>query len=414
MSTEFIVILDTALEQLRKEEPLSQILERYPDRAGDLVALLQIAQTLKSFQPVELPSSDAMQTDRKEFLQTIKQSERTAVSPGILARIKEWTGTLMNHPLLSLFYPRKEKWNMSAALVRVALVIGLLFGATSGVYAMTENSLPNEPMYGAKLAMEQVRLNMVSDPTGIAVRHMIMAQNRAQEIVRLAQKGTPPDAGIMTRLEQHLNYALQFGAQVGDDGEMLGLLIQTRTMVQEQVQAMNRIQTKAGDPLHEPLQLTLRLLNRFQLHIEAGLQDPQGFRWQYQHALKDDTDTPGQPGGNPDCPLDDCVPAGDENKYGQSDDDPPGQPGGNPDCPSDDCVPAGDENKYGQSDDDPPGQPGGNPDCTCDDCDPVGDENHNGSQPEQPGSGQPSGNPNCTDCEPDPEGDQNQNGKNGQ
>jgi len=414
MSTEFINLLDNALEELRTNEPLPKILDRYPDRAEELVSLLQTASALKSIQPVETPSFDAMQMDRNIFLQEIKQLESSTVSPGLFARIKEWTGTLFNPSQISLFYQRKEKWNMNAILVRAVLVLGLMFGATGGAYAMADSSLPNEPMYGAKLAMEQVRLNMVTDPSGIATRHMAMAQNRVQEIIRLAQQGTPPDAATMTRLKNQFNLALQFAAQLGDNGEMLGLLTQARIMTQAQVQAMNRIQTKSGDPLHEPLQLTLQLLNQFQYRLEAGIQDPQAFRLQSQRGQDEPLEAleaPGQPGGNPDCPLDDCVPVGDENKYGQSEEVPPGQPGGNPDCPLDDCTPVGDENKYGQSEENPPGQPGGNPDCTCEDCVPVGDEHQYGPQPEQPGSGQPGGNPDCTDCVPDPVGDQNQKGK---
>ena len=61
MSTEFIEILDTSLEQLRKKEPIPKILERYPDQAEDLVSLLHAAEVLNSIQSVETPSFDAMQ-----------------------------------------------------------------------------------------------------------------------------------------------------------------------------------------------------------------------------------------------------------------------------------------------------------------------------------------------------------------
>jgi len=440
MNTEFIDILDAALEELGKKKPLPEILGCYPDQAKDLISLLKTAEALNTIQSVEMPSSDAMQMDRTVFLQEIKQYESSAVPPNFFVRIKEWTGTFFQCPKISLFYLRKENWNMNAILVRAVLVIGLLFGTTGGVYAMADNSLPNEPMYGAKLAMEQVRLNMASDPAGIATQHMQMAQNRAHEIIRLAQKGAQSDTGTMTRLEYHLKKTLQFTAQLDDDGAMLGLLTQTRAMVQMQVQAMKHLQKNGADSLQEPLQL----LNQFQDRLEAGIQDPQGFRWQYQNGQYGNPEAPGQPGGNPDCLLVDCVPAGDEHKYGQTEEGAPGQPGGNPDCILDDCVPAGDEHKYGQSEEGAPGQPGGNPvctlddcvpigdeykygqseegapgqpggnpDCTCDDCVPEGDENQYGPQPEQPGTGQPGGNPDCTDCVPNPDGDQNQNGKTG-
>lgn len=438
MNTEFIDILDTALEQLRMKEPLSQILERYPDRAGDLVSLLQTAQALKSVQPVELPSSDAMQMDRKEFLQKIKQSESTTVSPGILARIKEWTGTLINHTQISLFYPRKEKWNMSSVLVRAALVIGLLFGATSGVYAMTENSLPNEPMYGAKLAMEQIRLNMVSDPTGIAVRHMVMAQNRAHEIVRLAQKGTLPDTGTMTRLETHLNTTLHFAAQVQNESELVGILTQARNMVQEQLQTMNQFQLNGDDSVQEGLRLTLRLLHQFQNQVETGLQNTNAFRLRYRNQNQLGEGVPGS-SDCPNCPCEGCEPAGAQNQVQNQNQNQnqigEGVPGNAdcPNCPCDGCDPDGAQNQYQYQN----GQQTGNdtsasqtkdsdcPNCPCVDCDGDQDRDRDRDKDQdkdqdrdrdqscdnpQPGQPQPGECPNCPceDCVP--EGDQNQNG----
>lgn len=415
MSSEFIEILDTALEQLRKKEPIPKILESYPDQAENLVSLLHAVESLNSIQPVEMPIFEVMQSDRNAFLQQITQSESSTVSPGLLTRIKGWSGSLISWPQIKLPYIRKEKWIMSTVLARAVLVIGLLFGATSGVYAMADNSLPNEPLYGAKLAMEQVQLNMASGPAEIAGQHLVMAQNRVQEISRLVQKGTPPDAATMIRLEKHLNTALQFAAHLENDNAMLGVLIQARLMVQEQLQAMNRIQLKDGDSLQEQLRLTLRILNQFQSQVDAGLQDTQAFRWQYRNGQYRNPGASGQPSEDPDCPncpCEDCEPVGDQNQYGQTEEGAPGGPGGNPDCPLDDCVPAGDENKYGQTDQGAPGGPGGNPDCPLDDCVPTGDENKYG-QTDQGAPGQPGGNPDCQGDDCDPEGDGNQYGQDG-
>ena len=401
MKTNMSEILNAAIDQWDEQECIPDILQSHPDQAQELFSLLETVDVLKSVDAVEMPSDKAMQSDRNVFLQKIAQSEKSTVSPGVLARIKEWSGSLIRWPQISLPYLQKEKWNMSAVLARVVLVFGLLFGATGGAYAMADNSLPNEPMYGAKLAMEQFQLGLVSDPAKVASQNLTMAQNRAQEIVRLAQKGTSPDAGTMTRLETHLNAALQLAAQLGNDGAMLGVLTRAQTMAQEQAQTMSRIQATGNASVQEPLQL----LNQFQNRVEAGLQDPQAFRWQYQNGQ-----VPSALGQNSDCPSGDCVPVGDENKYGQTDEGAPSQPGGNPDCTLNDCVPVGDENQYGQTDEVAPGQPGGNPDCTLNDCVPVGDENHYG-QTDEVAPGQPGGNPDCTcdDCVPD--GDANQYGQ---
>jgi len=182
MSTEFIEILDTALEHLRKKEPIPKILERYPDQAEDLVSLLHAAEALNSIQPVETPSFDAMQSDRTEFLENIEQTGIPSVSPGLLVRLKGWITSFIPRP-----YIRKERQNMSTLFARAMLVLALLFGATGGAYAMADNSLPDEPLYGAKLAMEQFQLRMRNDPADIAGQHFLMARNRAREVMRHRQ-----------------------------------------------------------------------------------------------------------------------------------------------------------------------------------------------------------------------------------
>ena len=207
MSTEFIEILDTALEHLRKKDPIPKILERFPGQAKDLVSLLHAAEALNSIQPVETPSFDAMQSDRIEFLANIEQTGISSVSPGLFVRIKGWMTSFIHQP-----YMRKERQKMSTLFARAMLIIALLFGATGGAYAMADNSLPNEPLYGAKLAMEQVQLRMRNDPADIAGQHFVMARNRAQEVIRLTQAGKEPDTGLMTRLENHLNLAFQLTA----------------------------------------------------------------------------------------------------------------------------------------------------------------------------------------------------------
>ena len=209
MSTQFIEILDNALERLRNNDSISEILEKYADQAEYLAPLLYAADSLNSIPPVEMPSDEIMQMDRVEFLASIEPAETLAVSPGLFVRLQGWISSIIPRGTI-----RKENQKMSTLLARATLVIALLFGATGGAYALADNSLPNEPMYGAKLAMEQFQLNMASDPAGIAALHLVRARNRFKEVVRLTQKGISPDAGTMTRLETSLNQALHYAAQV--------------------------------------------------------------------------------------------------------------------------------------------------------------------------------------------------------
>ncbi len=303
---------------------------------------------------------------------------------------------------------------MSVLLVKATLIISVVFGSAGGAAALAANSLPDSPLYPAKLAMEQMRLNATSDPAEQAALYMTLAQVRVQEMERMALADKMPDEATALRLQSHLNQAFRLGAQLPED-DMLSFLAQAQYIIQNQEQMLNQVQTRVAEPAQEPLRQTNKLLNWARQEVEAGLQDPQTFRW--RHAENRPPEAPPQPailpvpGGNPDCLTGDCEPIGDEHRYGPQPDQPgPGGPGGNPDCPTGDCEPVGDQHRYSPQPDQPgPRAPGGNPDCPEGDCQPVGDQNQYGPQPDQPGPGEPGGNTEpCADCEP--EGDQHQNG----
>ena len=437
MSADLIDALDLMIERLNAGEDIGSTLTSNPGRAQPLDPLLEMVTMLQVLRPVEMPSREALAADRNSFLANLNRLQRQSVSPGPLVRLKVWIAQQFPRDAIGPIFQQKEQRRMSALLLKATLIIGMMFGSAGGAVALADNSLPGSPLYPAKLAIEQTRMSVTSDPAEQAALHMTLAQVRVREIERVALSGEVADDAVMQRLQTHLEQALRLAAGLSDD-EMLGMLTQAGQLLRAQEQELLQIQNRVTGPAQEPLRQASRLLNRARQAVEAGLQDPQAFRRGQ-----------GESGANPDCPctdcepnqdcgqnqnqnqnrnqnqnqpagpsvpttsLDgtcpDCVPAGDEHRYGpQPGQAGPGGPGGNPDCP--DCVPEGDENQYGpQPDQAGPGGPGGNPDCP--DCVPEGDENQYGPQPDQPGPGEPGGNTDgtCTGCEP--EGDQHQNGQ---
>jgi hypothetical protein len=419
MTQDLSDILDAALDHLQTGESLPAVLARYPAVAEDLAPLLSAATSLGALQAVEAPAPEAQLADRNEFLSQVAEFRGQAVSPGPLARLKGWIARLLPWSVSQPSSYRKEQRRMSVVLAKIALVVSLAFGSTGGTLAVAANSLPDSPLYPAKLSMEQARLNLAANSADQAALHLSLAQTRAQEMEQVALAGGVPDEPTLTRLQTHLNTGLGLAAQLSDEA-MRGWLIQAQQMIQAQEQAMIQVQASAAGPAQEPLQQASRYLNQAGQEVETGLRDPQTFRW--RHGENRPSDAPAQPSPMPDptgaagpatpCPNGDCQPVGDQNRYGPQPEQPgPGAPGGNPDGTCTDCQPVGDQNRYGPGPEMPgPGAPGGNPDGTCTDCQPVGDQNQYGPQPEQPGPGAPGGNPDgtCTDCQP--VGDQNQYG----
>jgi hypothetical protein len=412
MSTDVTGALDVALEQLRGGERIPTILARYPAQSEALAPLLNAATALNAIRPVEMPSVETLSADRNNFLAEIAHLQAQPVSPGPFVRLQEWIAhQIPQNPL-----QRKEQRRMSALLVKATLILSMAFGSAGGAAALAANSLPDSPLYAAKLAVEQTRLKAATGPAEQAELHMTLAQVRVREMERQALAGKVPDEATVLRLQMHLDQALQLAGQLSDDS-LLSFLTQARETIQNQEQTLKQVQARAAQPAQEPLSQAGSLLSQARQDVEAGLEDPNTIRWRTTEGRpvevpSQPTIVPG-PGGNPDCPTGDCEPVGDENQYGPQPDQPgPGQPGGNPDCPTDDCEPVGDEHHYGsQTDELSPGQPGGNPDCPTDDCEPVGDENQYGPQPDQPGPGEPDGNPDCPTDDCEPVGDEHHNGQ---
>ncbi len=449
--------LDLAITKLKSGLPVAQILELNPELGPAIAPLLVTVETLEALGPIETPGQQALTDDRNEFLARITDIQLQPVSPGPLARLNSWI--LLNFPWLipGSWGQRNEVQKMGVILLKAVLVMTVAFGSIGGVFAAAENSLPGSPIYSIKLAREQLRLALNSDPAREAELYLNNVEERVKEMLQTAARGDVPKEATMNRLQTQMDGAYRNMAQTPDDS-LLSLLLQTQEMTQAQEQALIQAQEQVNQQTKDRLQETARLMAQWRKVAEDGLQEPGQFRLRYRDGQDSKSPGPGEPGGNQDCDGDcdpagnenkygqdggepaqgpgpgepggnpdcegDCEPAGDENKYGQDGGGPaqgpgPGEPGGNPDCDGD-CEPAGDENKYGQDGGGPaqdpgPGEPGGNPDC-CVDCEPVGDENKYGQESEDPsqspGPGEPGGNPDCDgDC--DPAGDENKNGQDG-
>jgi hypothetical protein len=443
MSTDVTGALDVALEQLRGGERIPTILARYPAQSEALAPLLNGAMALNAIRPVEMPSTETLSLDRNNFLAEIAHLQAQPVSPGPFVRLQEWIAhQVPQNPL-----QRKEQRRMSVLLVKATLILSMAFGSAGGAAALAANSLPDSPLYAAKLAVEQTRLNAATGPAEQAELHMTLAQVRVREMERQVLAGKVPDETTVLRLQMHLDQALQLASQLSDDS-LLSFLTQARGTIQNQEQTLKQVQARAVQPAQEPLSQASSLLSQARQDVEAGLENPNTIRRrategrpveapsqpiivpapggnpecatgdcepvgdEHRYGPQPDQPGPGEPGGNPDCLADDCEPVGDQKQYGPQPGQPgPGTPGGNPDCPTGDCEPVGDEHHYGsQSDELGPGEPGGNPDCPTGDCGPVGDEQQYGPQPDQPGPGEPGGNPDCPTDDCEPVGDEHHNG----
>lgn len=360
MNMHFTDVLDVALQRQTNNEPINAILADYPQQANTLAPLLNAAQALKAAQPVIMPEAEALQADRLQFLTQVEQILPAPVPDGFLARLNMWT--THQFPWILSTNRRREPKRMNALILKAAFVFTLLFGAAGGTAVLAQESLPDSPIYPVKLALEDARLALNKDAGDEATLHFSFAEERAQEMVAMAAAGSTPKAAIQSRLETHVNTALNLAAQQPDEA-MFKLLTQAQNMVQTQIQNMANVAAGAGESAQKMLGEASGFLNRAGQEIEDGLKIPQTFRARYGNIPEGVVPQETGP-----CSADDCDPAGDANQFGQNPDN-EGQNGpGAGICDGEDCEPAGDQNQFGQ-DPENDGQNGpGDGECVGEDC----------------------------------------------
>lgn len=283
MNSNLTDTLDRALARWQAGESPKVILADYPAHNPALTDLLTTAATLETLRPVEMPTSEALLADRNEFLYNIPAYRLQAVSPGPLARLKEW---IVHHLSWQLIYQGKEQRRMSTLFIKVMVIAGVVVGSLGGTAALAANSLPDSPLYPVKMVMEQVQVNMAADPAAQAVVVQNQVRTRIQEMVRLVEAGQVPDEAVLTRLQTQLHQALHLAAQAPDE-TMPGLLLQFRHEIKNQEQLLTQAQAQTVGSAEEALQQAKQWLNQAGQDVEYGLSHQQEFRFKYACAGDD-------------------------------------------------------------------------------------------------------------------------------
>ena len=140
-----------------------------------------------------------------------------------------------------------------ATLAKAMAVLVVATGLVTGTAMAADGSLPGEPLYPADLALEQTQLALTGGARAQAQLRLKLVEERADELLALAEEGETPDEASQHRLQEQLALALGTLAQVQEQqrtqlmtqfrdqvdaqaaefealnmAEMAGLLVQTR------------------------------------------------------------------------------------------------------------------------------------------------------------------------------------------
>jgi len=172
-------IVNECLEAIIRGESVSDCLARYPEQANELRPLLQMMVAARKACCV---------TPRPEFRARARYEYRQAVAASCAGRGKggfHWS------------------WRWSAA-IPLALIVMMISGG--GIVAASSSSLPGQPLYGVKLAIERTQVNFTPSEEGRVKLYAAQAERRVDEIVALTASGNTLLAGEATlRLDDTLN-----------------------------------------------------------------------------------------------------------------------------------------------------------------------------------------------------------------
>ena len=177
-------IFNECLERLRQGESIESCLGSYPEYAVELEEMLSTVLNVRWRASMAQPRTEFKARARAQFMGALRYSRQfeQPQRPGIFSFQRAWVPAL-------------------------ASVLILLF-ATAGTAAASTNAMPDQPLYNVKLATEQVRLTFTFSDEQKVKYNVVLAENRAQEITYMAEKGNTAQVEMATeRLSNHLEEA---------------------------------------------------------------------------------------------------------------------------------------------------------------------------------------------------------------
>ena len=162
-----------------------------------------------------------------------------------------------------------------ATLSTLLVIFSLLFGGTGATVVAAQSSLPNQLLYGVKLASEDVRTGLTRNNQNRLDLVTNFADVRLDEILQLVAQGKSISSSVWDRLVAQYDLALSTAA-LSDDIQLNRDLLQIQARIAVNLEKLAGL---SGNSQYNSaaLQTLTALQNDLQL-IASGLQDPGAFR----------------------------------------------------------------------------------------------------------------------------------------
>jgi hypothetical protein len=181
---------------------------------------------------------------------------------------------------------------LATAIVSVLIALILTFGVVGGTVYASQNSLPNQTLYGIKTFTEDVRLSLTNQTEGKINLLVEFTNRRVEELSGLLNKGEEIPQSTITRLEQQTQNMLSLAADLKGDRA-----VQSLNQIRSAFQAHEEIVAKLANKEHgNAVEVLSRIQEKLHQKIELaeeGLENPASFQKKMKRP------TPSQPSMTP-------------------------------------------------------------------------------------------------------------------
>jgi len=250
---------DCLIEIQDKGRPVEECLARYPELADELAPLVHTA-TMVHQVPHPEPSPGFRSGASVRLLNRIQAWETARSSPGGAMRWFPWLA-------------RRRSWAVTwLARAMIAMICVALFGG--GVVLAARESLPDSPLYGTKLVMEQVQLRLAVTEGTRATLLMGFADERVREMQALAAKGKGREAAQLAVQYAKDVTQVQKSIESGPEGngKALELLLRFDAQVRRHEGALDRVRQQVPEEERPAINEALEASRRGQAKAREAIE----------------------------------------------------------------------------------------------------------------------------------------------
>lgn len=222
-----------------------------------------VREALAALRSVPEPGPEDWASRRQAFLAQVRDlAVPGAVTPDEKPRRRGWSMMLG-----SIFAFRTKEATPMSIIARLVVMIALALGGSIGTVRAARDSMPGTLLYAVKTQLEQLEILLAGGPEQVTEKALAQAQERVEEVARLAEEGRQVPSEVAQRYQRHLEVALQASNRLEEP---------TRSHAQEQIQQVlrrqlalmaeveARVQSRTGESDGEAVEAIMRAMRQMQ------------------------------------------------------------------------------------------------------------------------------------------------------